>query len=257
MAIPIAIIAVGEHNESAAVLEKVKKLVKATPKEDGVVFLPPIDVRRWLRRNPSGERVFREKDGRHVETQRVVFRQSGFGSVAQEIFDEIVGQYANDGRAALLGLVCTAGVHRSDTLGRLCECAGNMLLDASGARVLNIQFFSTSDCTNPKLALQRLHNAKAWAEGPWTEIPTSAERFGLAAATNDASAWVEWSAFWDHFDGVQLNFAAGSAEEPTEEEAVAATVKLEVESDDDEPAIVRVIGAGSARKTLLLSLYVT
>ena len=81
-----------------------------------------IDVRQWLRRDPSVT-IKHHENGGIARTQKAVLGQEGYFECFSYIMNAIL-----DGHHAI-GLGCKAGQHRSDTLMRHVKDACNMATD--------------------------------------------------------------------------------------------------------------------------------
>ena len=81
-----------------------------------------IDVRQWLRRDPSAT-IKHNENGGVARTQKAVLGQEGYFECFSYIMNAIL-----DGHHAI-GLGCKAGQHRSDTMMRHVKDACNMATD--------------------------------------------------------------------------------------------------------------------------------
>ena len=134
-------------------------------------FHPPIDVRRWLRRDPKQGKewsVAHDKDADFLPCQLSVLRMDGFVDCVESIAKKIIAATPSGGGGKVWILFCTAGQHRSDGVAKaLASRVFNA--GADDDRRYNCNVFSLScaqvDSYEKTIVTQTLR----WLEQPWCD----------------------------------------------------------------------------------------
>ena len=88
---------------------------------------------------------------------------------------------------------CNQGLHRSDTASRMVQSICNTMVDGTGKRIFNANYWALSEASTSAMARQMVEDSKTWIEDPWTVIRGAAsveEMYGYNAVVNDHNAFV-------------------------------------------------------------------
>ena len=154
------------------------------------------DVRHNMSKHRLGI-VSHYQNGLHRNTQRVVIGSPGFESTISTLMSnlcdfrtEVIETYEFP---STLVTKCNQGLHRSDTASRMVQSICNTMVDGTGKRIFNANYWALSEASTSAMARQMVEDSKTWIEDPWTVIRGAAsveEMYGYNAVVNDHNAFV-------------------------------------------------------------------
>lgn len=171
-----------------------------------------VDCRETLKKDPMST-VSHHEDGSFENTQQVVFEQSGW----PKLMEDLVMSAASH---KIIAIGCKAGIHRANTCGRALEDALNMLFDENNQRLFNAKHFALGTAHGAKGVAKVMRDAWSWHDDAWVVIEGDRkplnQRYGYTAAMGSASSaknWKEFHKFIDHLQEHNDSIIAGTAQE--------------------------------------------
>ena len=134
-------------------------------------FHPPIDVRKWLRRDPKQGKewsIAHDKDADFLPCQLSLLRMEGFVDCVEWIAKKIIAEISSGGGGKVWILFCTAGQHRSDGVSKaLASRVFNA--GADDDRRYNCNIFSLSCAQADSYEKTIVTQALRWLVQPWCD----------------------------------------------------------------------------------------
>ena len=157
---PVAIIIAGDRTPAGkAFLDMAKK--------DTNRFHPPVDIRQWMHRDPSGAgaKKFETPHAMNSDCPNVAMEllsHEEFYTAVVEVVRQIVACWSE---GKVFSVYCTAGTHRSDGVAK---CAARVLNNwPDEDRWFNVNCFSLKHAVAKSLEDTVIIDARQWTVEPW------------------------------------------------------------------------------------------